>query len=150
MERYEKAGEYFLQGYNCTQAVVLAFAELTGMDKDQLLKIASSFGGGMGRLREVCGAVSGMFIIAGLLYGYSTPERGQIKAEHYSRIQSLAKRFEDRFGSIVCRELLGMNVKHDLPIPSPRTDEFYKKRPCKEIIEYAAMILDEYIKNEER
>ena len=150
MERYEKAGEYFLQGYNCTQAVVLAFSELTGMDKDQLLKIASSFGGGMGRLREVCGAVSGMFIIAGLLYGYSTPERGQIKAEHYSRIQSLAKRFEDRFGSIVCRELLGMNVKHDLPIPSPRTDEFYKKRPCKEIIEYAAMILDEYIKNEER
>jgi C_GCAxxG_C_C family probable redox protein len=150
MKRYEQAGEYFLQGYNCSQAVALAFADLCDFDKDRLLKIASSFGGGMGRLREVCGAVSGMFIVTGLLYGYDTPERGRIKAEHYSRIQSLAKRFEDRFGSIVCRELLGLNLKHDQPIPSPRTDDFYKKRPCKEIIEYAAMILDEYIKNEER
>ena len=93
MERKELAEEYFLQGYNCTQAVVLAFADLTGMRKEQLLKIASSFGGGMGRLREVCGAVSGMFIVAGLLYGYGTSFDDTEKAAHYSRIQELAAEF---------------------------------------------------------
>ncbi len=150
MKRSELAGEYFTEGYNCSQAVALAFADLCDIDKDQFLKIASSFGGGMGRLREVCGAVSGMFIVTGLLYGYDTPERGEVKAGHYKRIQELAKRFEEKYGSIVCRDLLGLDVKHDDPTPSPRNADFYKKRPCKEIIEYAALILEEYIENEKR
>ena len=152
MERRELAGEYFLQGYNCSQAVVLAFSDIIGINEKDALKLASSFGGGMGRLREVCGAVSGMFIVAGLLYGYDTPERGEIKAEHYRRIQELAKRFEDKYGSVICRELLGLNVKHDTPEPAPRTADFYKKRPCKEIIQTAAEILDNFIceENEKR
>ena len=148
MDRRELAGENFLKGYNCSQAVAAAFADLVDIDEKSLLRLASSFGGGMGRLREVCGAVSGMFIVAGLIYGYDTPEKGEIKAEHYKKIQTLAEKFEEKYGSIVCRELLGLNVKHDLPTPEPRTAEFYKKRPCKEIIEDAAAILDGFIKDE--
>ena len=138
--------ENFKKGYNCSQSIVLTFTDILPMDSDTLSKMASSFGGGMGRLREVCGAVSGMFMVAGLLYGYEGPETGQVKADHYARIQDLAHRFEEQHGSIVCREMLGLNVKHDVPTPEARTDEYYKKRPCVEIIGDAAEILDEYIK----
>lgn len=136
----------FKKGYNCSQSIVLTFADILPLDSDTLAKMASSFGGGMGRLREVCGAVSGMFMVAGLLYGYEGPETGQVKADHYARIQDLAHRFEEQHGSIVCREMLGLSVKHDVPTPEARTDEYYKKRPCVEIIGDAAEILDEYIK----
>ena len=84
MTRREEAMENFKKGYNCSQAIVLAFADMLPVDRTLLLRLASSFGGGMGRLREVCGSVSGMFMIAGLLYGYDGPETGQIKAEHYA------------------------------------------------------------------
>ena len=144
MTRKEKAVENFYKGYNCSQALTLAFADLLPIDEDTLLRLESSFGGGMGRLREVCGAVSGMFAVAGLLYGYSDPETGAVKAEHYKRIQELAKAFEDKYGSIVCRELLGTGGR-STPTPSPRTEEYYKKRPCPELIGYAAQVLDEYI-----
>lgn len=99
----------------------------------------------MGRLREVCGSVSGMFLAAGLLYGYDGPETGKVKAEHYARIQELAHAFEERNGSIVCRELLGLKVKHDESTPSARTADYYRKRPCKELIGMSAEILEEYI-----
>ncbi len=135
----------FKNGYNCSQSIVLAFEDLLPVDGSQMLKLASSFGGGMGRLREVCGSVSGMFMIAGLLYGYDGPETGQVKADHYARIQELAHRFEEKHGSIVCREMLGLNVKHDVPVPEARTAEYYKKRPCAEIIGDAAEILEQYI-----
>ena len=104
----------------------------------------------MGRLREVCGSVSGMFMVAGLLYGYDGPETGQVKADHYARIQELAKRFEEKHGSIVCRELLGLGDgrKKDDPVPEQRTPEYYKKRPCPEIIANAAEILAEFFKSE--
>ena len=145
MTRKEMAMENFLKGYNCTQSVVLSFADMIDLDEKTLMKVSCSFGGGMGRLREVCGAVSGMFIVAGLLFGYDGPETGSIKAEHYARIQELAKRFEEKNKSIVCRELLGLTEKRDAPVPSERTPEFYKKRPCKELIGCAAEILEEYI-----
>lgn len=145
MTRDEMAVQNFMKGYNCTQAVVLAFSDLLPVEPDTLLKISSSFGGGMGRLREVCGAVSGMFIVAGALYGYGTPETGAVKAAHYAAIQELAHRFEEKTGSIVCRELLGLSVKHDPPTPAPRTPDFFKKRPCANMIRTAAAILDEYI-----
>lgn len=145
-KRSEKAMENFLKGYNCSQSVVLAFSDLLDVDEKTLLKLASSFGGGMGRLREVCGSVSGMFIVLGLLYGYDGPETGEVKADHYARIQKLAKRFEEKYGSIVCRELLGLDIKHDSSVPEKRTEEYYKKRPCKEIIGEAAQILDDYLK----
>ncbi len=138
--------ENFKKGYNCSQSIVLTFADILPLDSDTLSRMASSFGGGMGRLREVCGAVSGMFMVAGLLYGYEGPETGQVKAEHYARIQDLAHKFEEKHRSIVCREMLELSVKHDAPTPEARTEEYYKKRPCVEIIGDAAQILDEYIK----
>ena len=107
MKKYsEKAVENFRSGYNCAQSVFLAFAEDVGFDKETALKLSSSFGGGMGRLREVCGAVSAMFAIAGLKKGYTTPNNDDIKAKHYELIQSLAEDFKSKFGTIICRELL--------------------------------------------
>ena len=145
MTRREAAMANFIKGYNCSQSVVLAFADMIDIDEATLSKLSSSFGGGMGRLREVCGSVSGMFMVAGLLYGYDGPETGQVKADHYARIQELAKRFEEKHGSIVCRELLGLSVRHDIPVPEARTSEYYKKRPCPEIIGDAAEILEQFI-----
>lgn len=146
MTRREKAMANFKKGYNCSQSIILAYQDMIPIDKSILSKMASSFGGGMGRLREVCGSVSGMFLIAGILYGYDEPETGQVKAEHYARIQELARRFEEKHGSIICREMLGLNVKNDVPVPEARTSEYYKKRPCAEIIGDAAEILEQYIK----
>ncbi|MBE5832395.1 MAG: C_GCAxxG_C_C family protein [Butyrivibrio sp.] len=146
MTRREMAMANFYDGYNCSQSIVLAFADLIPIEKSTLLRMASSFGGGMGRLREVCGSVTGMFMIAGILYGYDGPETGQVKADHYARIQELARRFEETHGSIVCREMLGLSVRHDVPVPEARTQEYYKKRPCPEIIGDAADLLEQYIK----
>ena len=145
MTRREAAMANFLKGYNCSQSVALAFADMIDIDEATLSKLSSSFGGGMGRLREVCGSVSGMFMVAGLFYGYDGPETGQVKADHYARIQELARRFEEKHGSIVCRELLGLSVRHDVPVPEARTSEYYKKRPCPEIIGDAAEILEQFI-----
>lgn len=141
----EKARELFKQGYNCSQAVFCAFAEELGIDFETAAKLSSSFGGGMGRLREVCGAVSGMFMVAGLKYGNTSPTDNETKKEHYARIQELAKRFRDQNGSIVCRELLGLNHKSDNPTPEKRTEEYYKKRPCDELVAMAADIIEKYI-----
>ncbi len=142
----ELAKDLFIEGYNCSQAVLAAFEDEIGLDLETCLKIASSFGGGMGRLREVCGAVSGMFMVAGLIYGYTDPKDYSAKTEHYKRIQELAKQFEEQNGSIVCRELLGLSVKADAPVPEKRTEQYYKKRPCAELVELAAAIMDDYIK----
>lgn len=141
----QKAGAYFKEGYNCSQSVFLAFEDLYDLDRKAVLKLSSSFGGGMGRLREVCGAVSGMFMVAGILYGYDSPKDYERKAEHYARIQELARTYELENGSIVCRELLNINKKKDQPVPEKRTEEYYKKRPCKELVEMAAFIMETYI-----
>ena len=146
ISRKDIAMENFLKGYNCTQSVLLAFEDLLPVEnRKEIICMASSFGGGMGRLREVCGSVSGMFLVAGLLYGYEGPETGQKKTELYTRIQELAHKFEEQNGSIVCRELLGLNVKEEKPVPEARTGEYYKKRPCKELIGMAAGILEDFI-----
>ncbi len=136
------AAELFLQGYNCAQAVAVAFCDVTGMDKVTAGKVASSFGGGMGRMREVCGAVSGMLMVAGLLYGYSSAEDDG-KMEHYALVQELAGKFREQAGSIICRDIL-KNPPSD-PKPTPRTEEFYKQRPCTRLVILAAQILDAYI-----
>ncbi|MBQ7974280.1 MAG: C_GCAxxG_C_C family protein [Clostridia bacterium] len=146
MDKSEKAKELFKQGYNCAQAVVGAYAEELGLDMETAMKLASSFGGGMGRLREVCGAVSGMFMVAGLLYGYSSPEAKLEKTELYKKIQELAGEFSENNGSIVCRELLGLETKKDSPQPEERTEKYYKARPCVDLVGDAAGILEEYIK----
>jgi len=140
-----KAKALFMEGYNCAQAVFLAFEDLYPIDRETALKLSSSFGGGMGRLREVCGAVSGMFMVAGVLYGYDSPVDHDAKANHYARIQGLAKEFEKENGSIICRELLNLGEGKDSPNPEQRTEGYYKKRPCAELVEIAAAIMEEYI-----
>ncbi|HBR31849.1 MAG TPA: hypothetical protein DD733_07165, partial [Clostridiales bacterium] len=107
----EKAAELFRKGYNCAQATFLAFADETSMDKKTALKLTSSFGGGMGRLREVCGAVSAIFMIAGIKYGTDDPRNDEEKACHYALIQELARRFREKNGTIICRELLDLSEK---------------------------------------
>ena len=143
MDRGERAAQLFLQGYNCAQAVAVAFSDLTGISPELSAKMASSFGGGMGRLREVCGAVSGMLLVTSLLYGYDKPEDTQGKKELYALVQSLAEQFRQQNGSIICRELLN-NPPSD-PNPSPRTAEYYAKRPCCKMVMTAAKLLDEFI-----
>ncbi len=138
------AEELFLQGYNCSQSVLAAFSDELGLDRETALKLSSSFGGGMGRLREVCGAVSGMFMVAGLKYGYDDPTDGTAKTSHYQRIQTLAQRFKEENGSIVCRELLGLPNGPDSPVPEKRTQEYYRKRPCVQLVRCAAQIMQEY------
>lgn len=143
MEHSIYAAELFTQGYNCAQAVAIAFCDLTGLDQATSAKLSSSFGGGMGRMREVCGAVSGMLMVAGLLYGYDAPNPDSQKA-HYALVQELAGKFREQAGTIICRELL-QNPPSD-PKPTPRTEEFYKVRPCARFVMLAADILDAYIK----
>lgn len=141
----QKAMTLFKEGYNCAQAVFLAFEDLYQIDRKTAIRLSSSFGGGMGRLREVCGAVSGMFMVTGILYGYDDMEDAKAKADHYERIQYLAKEFESVNGSIICRVLLGLGEGSDVPIPEPRTEGYYKKRPCVELVGTAAAILEQYI-----
>lgn len=139
------AGELFKSGYNCAQSVFLAFSDMYDMDRKTAARLSSSFGGGMARLREVCGAVSGMAMAAGMLYGYEEAKDYNGKSEHYARIQELAKAYEAENGSIVCRELLGLSAKREEPTPEKRTEEYYKKRPCEQLVRMAAGILDAYI-----
>lgn len=148
MTRKEKAMQSFLDGYNCSQCMMLAFEDLLTIDIDTALKIASPFGGGMGRLREVCGSVSGMFMVLGFLKGYSTPGDYEGKKELYEHIQELARRYEEANGSIICRDLLGLSVQHEEATPEQRTPDYYKKRPCAEKIGSAAEILEYYLNND--
>ncbi len=137
------AGELFMKGYNCAQAVAVSFCDLTGLDADFSARMVSPFGGGMGRMREVCGAVSGMYAVLGLLYGYDTPGDDESKKRLYTEVQTLAARFREETGSIICREIL-KNPPSD-PNPTPRTEEFYKKRPCVRMVSLAARLMDEFI-----
>ena len=143
----EKAVNNFKSGYNCAQSVFLAFAEDFGFDKETALKLSSSFGGGMGRLREVCGAISSMFAIAGLKKGYTSPNDDEAKAKHYELIQYLAEKFKSKYGTIICRELLELPEGADSPIPSKRTEEYYQTRPCEAYIRLAAEIIETDILN---
>jgi len=144
-EKTDKAKELFKSGYNCSQAVLGVFCEELGLDFETAMKIASSFGGGMGRMREVCGTVSGMFMAAGLAFA-SASDSPVEKGEHYKRIQELAKRFKDKNGSIICRELLqGIESSSD-PKPSTRTENYYKKRPCVELVGDSVEIFEQYLK----
>ena len=143
MEHSAKAAELFLEGYNCAQAVAVAFCDVTGMDPDQAAKLASPFGGGMGRMREVCGAVSGMLMVLGQLYGYQNADADEKKKLLYRQVQQLAEEFRQQTGSIVCREIL-KNPPSD-PNPSPRTEAYYKIRPCARMVYLAAERMDAFI-----
>ena len=140
------AMKLFRDGYNCSQAVFCAFCEQSGLDINTAARIASSFGGGMGRMREVCGAVSGMFMVAGLACGYDNPEAAAEKAEHYELIQKLAEEFKKLNGTIICRQLLGLETNGaDNPTPEARTTAYYQKRPCEILVGQAASILEKVL-----
>ena len=145
MDHTYTAADLFLGGSNCAQAVLLAFSDLTGLDADFAARLSCSFGGGMGRQREVCGAVSGMLMAAGLLYGYADPgPQDAAKKAHYLLVQDLCQQFRQEAGSIICRDIL-KNPPSD-PDPSPRTAEYYQTRPCARMVMLAARILDDYIR----
>jgi C_GCAxxG_C_C family probable redox protein len=140
----EKAKALFVEGYNCAQAVFGAFNDVTGIDFETSLKLSSGFGGGMGRMREVCGAVSGMFMVLNAVEGYTSPTDNVAKMELYAKVQKLAEKFKETNGSIVCREIVKDNVT-STPAPTERNAEFYKKRPCAEYVEMAADIVADYL-----
>lgn len=143
--RVEKALQLFKSGYNCSQSVVAAFADCYGFTQEQALRMAASFGGGIGRMRETCGAACGMFLIAGLETGSVVAGDRQGKAHNYAVVQELAAEFKKRNGSLICRELLKLDVREELSsIPEERTEEYYRKRPCPKMIEEACNILIEY------
>lgn len=145
MDHSMYAGELFLSDCNCAQAVLTAFCDVTGLEPEFAKKLSCGFGGGVGRLREVCGAVSGMVMAADLLYGYTDPGEDDIhKKEYYALVQELCETFRKENGSIICRELLD-NPPSD-PVPCPRTAEYYAQRPCARFVMQAARILDDYIK----
>ncbi len=143
----QKAMSLFKEGYNCAQAVLLAFEEEHHLDRETAARISSAFGGGMGRLREVCGAMSGVFMALGYLYGYGDSKDYEGKKQLYADVQQLAGEYgvENGKGSIVCRELLGLSPGKDQPVPEQRTEEYYRKRPCVQLIGTAAAILERYM-----
>lgn len=136
----KSAEELFKEGYNCAQAVFCAHCEKYGIDIETGAKLASAFGGGMGRMREVCGALSGLFMLLGLKYGYSDPKDNEGKKELYAKVQALAGKFREEFGSIICKELLGITPKVTCndPNPTPRDEKFYQKRPCVDNVNFAS------------
>ncbi len=144
MTKGEQAKAYFSQGYNCAQAVMLAFKDETGYGEEQAAALASSFGGGMGRMREVCGAVSGMLLALGAARGYSDPKDGEGKKKQYETVQRLAGQFREANGSIICRELLD-GTADSAPAPSERSAAYYKERPCAGLVANAADILARYL-----
>ena len=143
-EKGDLARHYFLQGYNCTQAVVLAFEEELPIDRSFLLKAALPFGGGLGRQRLVCGTVSGMCMLAGLFYGFSEPGKG--KSEVYAIEQTLCSVFRERYGSLVCMDLLKGITTDTTPRAEARTKEYYQKRPCPDMAKFAVEIFEDYLK----
>ena len=147
MTRKELAINYFKDGYNCSQSVVLAFKDILTIGANELCKIAAPFGGGISRMRETCGAVTGMVLVLGNLIGYNTPEMGEKKHELYKNTQEILKIFENKYGSLTCRRLLNLNVVHDDPKPSNRDHSFFMNRPCPELIGGAAELLETFLKN---
>ena len=141
----EKAVRLFSEGLNCAQAVFTAFSDVTGIDEELAKRLSSSFGAGMGRMREVCGACSGMFMVAGILYGKGIESDDKLKTAHYQRIQYLAEEFRKSHETIICRDLLKGLAVTSTPTPEKRTEQYYKARPCVKFVRTAAEILDRYL-----
>ena len=153
IDHAERARALFYEGYNCAQAVFCAFTDVTGLDMETAARLASGFGGGLGRLREVCGTVSGAVLALDMAAGYADPKDALAKKAHYQRVRDLAGRFADAQGSIICRELLA-RAKLDAQTiapggdPEARTPEYYQKRPCPYLAWQAARILEEMLARE--
>ena len=146
MTKGDLAKKYFEDGYNCAQAVLLAFCEDFGLEKETAIMMSAPFGGGIGRLREVCGTFTGMNMVLGLYEGKYDIKDNQKKTKLYKDVQALAEKFKQDNGSIICRDLLGLRIKgKDNPAPEVRTDSYYKARPCSELCKYAGDLLEEFL-----
>ena len=146
-ERIEKAVALFKEGFNCSQSVVAAFADMYGFTPEQALKMSASFGGGIGRMRETCGAACGLFLLAGLETGATEGADRDGKAANYKLVQELAEEFKQRNGALKCADLLGLSKKEPVvSTPEARTAQYYVKRPCAKMVEEAARIWCEYLK----
>ena len=148
----ETAEQLFKKGYNCAQSVLCAFSDATGYDLDASARMASSFGGGMGRLRQTCGAVSAAALVLGILKGYDDPADYEAKKRHYALVRDFAERFKEKNASINCGELLkqaSLNARSGGD-PDRRSEEYYRKRPCLQLVYDAALILDEMLKEDQR
>ena len=152
IDHAEKARSLFYEGYNCAQAVLCAFTDVTGMDMKLSAKMASSFGGGLGRQREVCGTVSAACLVLGIVMGYSDPKDPEAKKNHYALVRRFCDSFRGCEGSIICRELLTKAQVEERSItpgadPEARTAEYYKKRPCPQLAWQAAHILEDMLRS---
>ncbi len=143
--REDRAVELFTSGYNCAQSVFAAYADLFGMDFETALKLSCPMGGGMGRMREVCGAVSSMALLSGLKDGNTDPQNEEAKKAAYEQVRTMAAAFLEEHGTILCRELLGIDKMEESAAPSVRTPEYYASRPCVKIIRSAARIIAAYL-----
>lgn len=141
--RVSAARDMFLSGYNCAQSVFVTYSDLFGMDRETALRLSCSMGGGVGRLREVCGTVSGMALMAGLVCGNTDPDDQEAKTKNYETVRNMAERFKKEHQTIICRELLGLIEAEESAAPSLRTEEYYKSRPCVRFVETAARIIEE-------
>lgn len=147
--RAEKARAYFSEGYNCCQSVAMAFSDILDLEPNKVAELTSGFGGGFARMREVCGCVSGMTLVAGALSPADNPQDKEGRTKNYALVQNLAGEFKDRQGSIVCRDLLGLRAgaPQESPVPSDRTPQYYHSRKCADFVACAAKILEKQLKN---
>ena len=140
-----QAVAYFKSGYNCAQSVVAAFAPYYDFTEEQAFRMSASFGGGIGRMRQTCGAACGMFLLAGLNCGATEGADNAGKSHNYAVVQRLARAFEEENGSLVCAELLGLKKPEGSPQAEARTAQYYKKRPCAKMVETAARLFADYL-----
>lgn len=149
-ERAARGRDFFLDGYNCCQSVLLAFEDILPVDTLTLKALCSGFGGGVGRLREVCGCMSAMAAIAGFIAPADDPSNIEARTENYALVQNFAAAYKEKMGSIVCRDILGLKAEAkkkeiESPRPSERSAEYYKSRPCAYSCETAAAIVADYL-----
>ncbi len=150
-DRIELAISLFKEGYNCSQSVVAAFADMYGFTREQALRMSASFGGGIGRMRQTCGAACGLFLVAGLETGCTEGSNREGKEANYKLVQQLAEEFKKRNGSLICAQLLGLDKSAPTPAtPEARTAEYYKKRPCVKMVEEAARIWVEHLEKKKK
>lgn len=150
-DRIQRAVELFMQGYGCCQSVLCAFSDLYGLDEEMALRIAAGFGGGVGRMRMMCGTVSALVILAGLEKGQTRGEDREGKAACYQLVRELLETFKQRNGSIICAELLqmqGVKAETNTSQPDERNAEYYRVRPCARKVESAARVFAEYLSNQ--
>lgn len=146
LSKEKMAMDFFREGYSCAQAVLLTFCEETGLTREQAAMLSAPFGGGMGRLREVCGAFSAALMVMGLLEGVAAPDDEQAKADQYAEVQRWAKAFAEQNGSLICRQLLANVPTTQGSTPQPRTEEYYAQRPCMAIVGRAAGMIESFLK----